>query len=239
MKYKKLITMTLVTILLCTSALAATGRNMSSEEKIKDVKSTGLLRGRLSLSTFFEKIAEVFSSLFDRLRSAEPEEPQTPETPEPVKLVLEIVMDQMEFKLDEPIAVVATLTNMGERTVYVAEMDVRLGTLDFCIRTKDGYIHYMGPFVDKVPEVKVLNPNGTLVFKMIINSPDVTFGKKVSSESEEGIPKPYYFDEGCYAITGIYTSKIAVEPTPSSLTADVQVWQGELESNTLEFVIGK
>ena len=135
--------------------------------------------------------------------------------------------------MEEPIQIKVTISNIGSTVVYIGEMDVRLGTLDFFIRTpQDGTVHYIGPFVDKVPDTILIEPNGgTYEYKIVINSPGMIFGKDQTSEgvgSQE--PIPYHFKSGHYSIIGKYVSNQVIEPSKSSLSSDILVWQGELIS---------
>lgn len=78
----------------------------------------------------------------------------------------------------------------------------QLETLDFFIRTKDGLIHIVGPFIiDGIPRNIEILPEQTLTCDLTINSDDVEFGIVLDTPSQVDAA-PYKFDIGEYVIWG-------------------------------------
>ena len=235
MSYKKIITITLVAVLLCASlSVVVGGRNVET----KEIHTLTALKN--SFSSFINRIISQFpilGALFQNFKRAKPPEQHTPETPEePEVLVFEISMKDTRFTVEDDIVVTATLTNIGKRPLYVSEMCCQVETLDFLIRTKDGLIHYIGPYIDRTPRLVLIEPEQSITCDLTINSDDVTFGKVLDSPSSvDAAPRPYKFDIGEYVIWGKYVSKAPV--APSQVSSDIVIWNGELESNKIHFTI--
>ena len=146
-------------------------------------------------------------------------------------------MGETRFLPGEDIVVTAVLTNIGKIPLLVSEMCWQLETLDFFIRTKDGLIHIVGPFIiDGIPRNIEILPEQTLTCDLTINSDDVEFGIVLDTPSQVDAA-PYKFDIGEYVIWGKYISEAELDPDPSQV-AGLQAWNGELESsNKIHFTI--
>jgi len=143
-------------------------------------------------------------------------------------LELSLELDEV-FEFGGPIQVNAILTNYGDKTVFLCEMDVKLRTLDFEIETPDGsFVHYIEPFEGKAKAVR-LDPYESISSKINLTSSNVTFG--VTKTGPSGIQSPFKFNPGSYTITGLYISYQAI--TAESAT----YWQGVLYSPNYNFSI--
>ncbi|MCK4365898.1 MAG: VCBS repeat-containing protein [Thermoplasmatales archaeon] len=162
-------------------------------------------------------------------KPAEPKEQEKTEEPddqeEPI-LVFDISVEE-KFKLGEPIPVIATLTNNGKKSIRVSEMNFKTGTVDFFIRTPDGYtIHYIGPVNDSEMRLWRLMPEESQSIDMDIVKSGL-FGIDPPSHTDLS----YEFVEGEYAIRGHYKSY------PVTPLTSLDFWEGELDSPTYEFTI--
>lgn len=148
--------------------------------------------------------------------------------PEPEsKLEFDISVDQT-FMIGDPIPVVATLRNAGERVVKLCEMNLKIETLDFLIQTPDGLIiQYIGPTERdrRPPEIKELNPGDKLTYSFEDITEEDMFGTE-----EHG---SYEFDVGIYSIEGVYIS------SKNNDVMEEDVWVGELTSAKYDFEIIK
>jgi hypothetical protein len=144
---------------------------------------------------------------------------------------------ELEFTLDldeiygyqEPIPVTAIIKNIGEKTVNLCEMDVKIRSLDFDIETPEGkLIHYIGPFEGKGQAVKI-NPFQSIAYQINLTSKNVTFGEIMDEPA--GLYAPYNFPPGSYTIKGIYISHQVI----TAETADY--FQGVLDSPLYRFTI--
>ncbi len=229
MSYKKIITITLVTVLLCTSLSAVVG---AKDVEVKGINAIKAFQNSISdlIERIFSQIP-ILSVLFDRFVKKEKPETHTPQDPEPDPLLFEISMESTEYLIGEDIKVKATLTNIGNKPLYVADLDVYQGSLDFIIKTPEGYeIHIIEPTFQTVQKAVLLEPDQSLEYSIIINSEedDIVFGVDFPQESADKVPIPYKFGIGTYGIQGKYTSDPEVPSDPSQLVPEIKVWKGEI-----------
>ncbi|MCD6468633.1 MAG: protease inhibitor I42 family protein [Thermoplasmata archaeon] len=117
------------------------------------------------------------------------------------------------FKLDEPIAVEATIVNNNDCTVNVSEMGLLIKSLDFTLTTSDNQtLHYSGPYVRTLPRVVQISAHSNYSMKI--------------GDIKRVFPH-YNFTVGDYTIQGHYISGHAWGP----------VWKGELNSKLHRFTI--
>ena len=231
MKCKKFISITLVSILLLTSASIAIGGTSEN----KQIIGTSSVKGKISdlFNGIFNQIS-IFSKILDKIFKKPTQDvphppPQPPQPPQQPKLGLELLVKE-QFPVGEPIPVTATLTNLGTVAVNLCDIALEFGTLDFQIKTPDGQtIHYIGK-IKYPPTVVYLKPEEKIVKEI----PDITqkelFGTDLSSEVQQ-----LYFEQiGVYYITGIYKSFL---PIPTFTSAPF--WIGTLYSQTYKFEIIK
>ena len=197
MRYKKLVTITLMAILLCTSISATVGGRFSSVEP----KNVVALKGRIS--DFLSNLQSAFpflAGIIERVAQRIPED-KTPEEPEKRILDFDICIDE-QFKAKQPIPVTATLTNNGKTAVTVNEMSLKCRTLDFIIETPSGVeIHYIGP-TGEIPEKITIEPgesNSTTIDDITLPG---LFG--VIQISDSAFTQYHFKDAGIYNITGCY-----------------------------------
>lgn len=161
MKYKKFITRTLVTVLLCTSISVAVGAKnpifSKDDFQIKNrfgefFKTRGF---RSIFSNFFQMIRNLFSMFFNRHDDKEDEEDDSQEDPK-----LEFILDLKEkYYLGDPINIAVILANIGEQAISLLEMDFKSGTIDYFIDTPDGYnIHWIGHVKEDIQHVLTIKP---------------------------------------------------------------------------------
>ena len=252
MKYRKILTIMLVSVLICISISAiAMATTPGGENKIKKTVTFSNLLCRVydALPPFFARFIQIDASAIDEQSVEKEQPPKDPETP-----VLELSIafvgcgghgsSLLEFKLGEKMLLQATIWNRCEYTaVKVDEMDVRLKTLDFFIETPDGLqIHYIRPFDLDREHVPVIIEPGDCYESSVIwlngdSSGDPVFG--VADPEHCWPPSPYKYITGPYSIRAKYVSNLATPPTFSSNDIDpnIVIYNGELESGTLNFKI--
>ncbi len=114
------------------------------------------------------------------------------------KLTFDIKIED-EFLIKDSIPVQAILKNIGEESVKVSEMNLKVQTLDFLINTPDGEIlHYIGDVERRMPDVVELTSNEELTYEVEDITVESIFGP------EKGIG--YEFINGDYSIKGVYVS---------------------------------
>jgi len=114
------------------------------------------------------------------------------------RLTFDIVLESDIYKINDPITVVARLTNDGEQTVTVNEMCLGCKTLDFVMVTPDKQkIHYIGPKEDGLPNPVEINPGESYEVPVVIT--DEEFGNR---EEVYDFTTP-----GRYSIIGLYNSR--------------------------------
>lgn len=236
MKCKRFLVIMLVSVLLCTSISAVVGANVSRDEIREKAVSRTLPAG---LSSFFSKILKAFPLLGTIFKIAAPQgsseikEPSSGIASKPLlSFKIELMVDDPEnIPYGEPIIVSATLTNNGKSPIQLCEMDVKLKTLNFEIKTPAGKkIVYLGPFGGTAKGV-VLNASQSIYSKIDLTDPKNIFGAPLVPPGGVAV-KPYNFIRGDYSIRGIYTSKKIDNPDPK-----IRFWEGNLTSETLEFTI--
>jgi len=251
MKYTKILTIMLTSVLICVSISAVTTARTSIGER--EIKTQGIFSDLFY--RFFNAIP-AFAKIFQREAPAidadsikKEEPPKDPETPA-LELRIEFIgcgghgSSLLEFKLGERMYVQATIWNRCEYTpVKVDEMDARLKTLDFIIETPDGYlIHYIRPYDLEREHAPLIIEPGDYYESSVIwlngdSSGDPVFG--IYDPEHCWPPKPYRYIPGHYSIYAKYVSNLAAPPTFSSddIDCDVVIYNGELESETLFFKI--
>ena len=147
---------------------------------------------------------------------------------EKYEIELSLSLDEI-YEYGKSIQVTATLTNIGEEMVFLSEMDVMLRSLDFEIKTPLGYqIHYLGPFEGK-PELVKLLPMNSIVTKVNITSPNLTFGEM--NPTSGFISAPFVFKPGKYTIRGVYFSHQTITAESSNY------WHGIKLSPDYDFTV--
>jgi len=237
MKYKKFVTITLVTLLFCASiSTVAMARNSVDETKVIGIKT--VFQGKIF--DFISKICNTFPILakfFDNFQSVEPpklEEPPKPDSDTaPPKLLFDI-SGKEEYKLEEPIFVRATLTNIDHEIIYVSEMNFKVGTIDFFIRTPDGFeIQFIGPVDPNNVQLLTLYPEDSSSIEIDIKCG--LFGiLKSATDVPSQAPIPYDFIPGAYGIYAAYRSFL---PIPSPTSEFPKIWLGTLETEHYTFEI--
>ena len=244
MSYKKIITIMLVTVLLCASVSMIVG-GRGADEETRNVVFRSTFGEKLS--AFFSRLAAAFpsfSNIVDKITKAKPEvstpEQEVPEEPQPpVPLVLDISMLNLVHEVNTEIVVKASLTNIGKRPLLIDELDIQAASLDLYLRTPEGWlIHYVGPYVEHFPREIVIQPEEVITQEIVINARDVSFGRIWESESAiEPELKPYIFGVGEYVIWGTYNSEVEQSEDPSSFESAILPWSGDLRSDDVAFVI--
>lgn len=205
-----------------------------SGNETKDFGIKSVFRGKIF--DFFNKLRDAFPilvALFDTLKPEEPQEPAKPDTDTaPPKLSFDISVGE-KFNLEEPIFVEATLTNVGKIAVRLSEMIFKVGTLDYLIRTPDGYeLRFIGPVDSRYMEIWTLFPEESRSIDIDIKCGLFNVPKSVEGAHSEY--EPYKFIPGVYAVRAVYKSFVPV-PTCTSLVPSI--WQGQLETEPPLFEI--
>lgn len=226
MKYKKIITITLATILLCTTISAvviAKDTNMDISSKASSV-----LRGRIfDLFTKLRGFFPILDKLLNNFKNTDPQVPQKPDTDVAPKLKFEISFNKV-YKLEEPIIVEARLTNIGTYAVRLSEMNFKVGTLDYFIRTPDGLeLQFVGEKDPRQMEIWTLFPGEENSRTIDIDIKCGLFNVIKSSGGVSGVPEPYEFIPGVYGIRAEYKS---FYPIPTFTSETPAIWVGNLET---------
>lgn len=265
MKNKKLISLTFVAILLFTSVtFVGEAKNMSaiSNTNLKNrigefFKSLGrydlfihILNIILERTDNLDEIDEDEQQPEDKLNEEDEEENdeeevvEEPNDEEPEKdedeeddlddktLAFELIIEKDMFELGEIINVTAKLTNVGDETFRLSVMDFKLGTLDYFIDTPDDPIHFCFPIDNDTMPFMVLEPQASE--EITVDIKVGIFGISGPSPSSSGSGS-YKFRDGSYTITGYYRSYNVPDPPH----VDMDLWEGELTSVSLNFIIGK
>ncbi|GAG19236.1 unnamed protein product [marine sediment metagenome] len=141
-----------------------------------------------------------------------------------------------EYKLEEPICVRATLTNIDHEVISVSEMNFKVGTIDFFIRTPDGFeIQFIGPVDPNNMQLLTLYPEDSSSIEIDIKCGLFGILKSVADVPSQ-VPIPYDFNPGVYRIYGVYKSFL---PIPSLTSEFPKIWLGELETEHYSFEIAK
>ena len=231
MKYKKFLAITLVTLLLFTSISAVSIARISVRE-VKNIIINETTKGLIS--NFLIKLQEVFPVLAKFFKNINSPGLSIPDTDTCPKLLLDISVEE-KFTLEEPIIVEAILTNLGRSTVRLCEMNFKAGTLDYFIKTPDGYeLHFIGIINDKQVLIWTLLPKESRSIDIDIKCG--LFNTLPYFDSDSPICEPYKFVPGDYSIYAVYNSFIP-EDSLSSIVNDI--WQGTLKTEAHYFTIVK
>ena len=190
-----------------------------SWQQISDSLQLGLSRGSMQ-----KKYKRLCDKVKQEYKPEEPDEQEDTQEEIPLELTLEL---NGIYNEGDPIPVTATLTNIGDETLIVSEMNIKTGTLDFYIDTPNGdTIHFIGPVDDSGMRLWKLEPQESEFHPDM----DITCGY-FGIDPPWATDLPYEFVEGEYTITGAYRSFATQEYTSSAF------WEGELDSRTYEFTI--
>ncbi len=184
---------------------------------------------------FTATVAPIFASILCKFFNTLPikiididyyEEPQVP--------LLELnIKVREQYTIEEPIILIATLTNVGREVIKLCDIRLESGTLDLFIIYGDissvKPVHYIGP--TKLPTVEKLGPQESLQVEYNLKDFSKWFGKS----NAEYVNQEFRFEEGKYQIKGVYTS---FDPHPE-LSSDINndIWKGKIESPLQGFQI--
>jgi len=231
MKYKNFFTITLVTLLLFTSISAVSMARISVRE-VKNITINETTKGLIS--NFLIKLQEVFPVLAKFFKNIKSPDPSTPDTDTCPKLLFDISVRE-KFTLEEPIIVEAILTNLGRGTVRLCEMNFKVGTLDYFIKTPDGYeLHFIGVIDDKQVLIWALLPKESRSIDIDIKCG--LFNVLPYFDSDSPICEPFKFVPGDYSIYAVYNSFV---PEDSLSSVANNIWQGTLRTGAHYFTIEK
>ena len=228
MKYKKLLTITLVSLLLCTSvSMIATANNKME----KSVFGKLNVKDRISdiINTLRSKFP-ILAGILDIIMPSKPSEPVQPQPPFKVNLSYDIEIKEV-YQLKEEICVATLITNNGEKEVGVDEMNLRCGTINLIINTPAGReLRYLGDTSTK-PLVKIIREGQTLIHKIRDITLEGLFWEQPVSESQYTQYDSPFDDAGTYTIQGLYRGYI------HSTSGVYSQFQIKLESPVYEFEI--
>ncbi|MEW6095750.1 MAG: hypothetical protein AB1567_04380, partial [bacterium] len=127
------------------------------------------------------------------------------------------------FKLNEPIMIKIRLTNLSSNNIKLSEMDAAKNSLDYELRTPQGYtLTYIGPVAFTWPEVVELKKGEAIELER--NLKDIPLGRKDIDEFQDYLATP-----GKYSLSCIYNSW-------GSQHAEGR-WEGKIKSNIVDFEI--